>query len=373
MAVLCQTVIRMIEALAPTGLAEQWDNIGLLVGDPQEPVKGVLVALDLNHEVIEEALAKEADFILVHHPPIFQPLKKLTTKEPVGKLLLQAVRQGLHICAAHTNLDKVIGGVSDQLAEVLGLTGTEPLSSTKKELNYKLVVFVPETHEYQVRKAIGDAGAGFIGNYSHCTFRAPGTGTFLPQAGANPFLGQVGEMEEAAEYRLETIVPEKLLPSVIDAMLEAHPYEEVAYDVYPLAVEGAVKGGLGRIGNLENPVSEEELIQLVKKRLQLTGLKVVPGTGEPIQRVAVCGGSGGSLVQVAFQKGAQALITGDVGYHEGQLAQSLGLTVIDAGHGPTEKVVLPWLQNRIEQALTLRKEVLPVFVSQVNTDPWRFY
>src|SRR5690606_11145704 len=126
-------------------------------------------------------------------------------------------------------------------------------SGTEKERNYKLVVFVPETHEYQVRKAIGDAGAGFIGNYSHCTFRTPGTGTFLPQAGANPFLGQVGEMEEAAEFRLETIVPEGLLSPVIDAMLKAHPYEEVAYDVYPLAVEGAVQGSLGRVGNLENP------------------------------------------------------------------------------------------------------------------------
>lgn len=373
MAVLCQTLIKIVEELAPIHLAEQWDNVGLLVGDPQEQVNGVLVALDFNHEVLDEALEKGANFIVVHHPPIFQPIKRLTAGGPEGKLLLQAIKQGVHVYAAHTNLDKVIDGVSDQLAKVLGLTSVEPLSSTAREPSFKLVVFVPETHEYQVRKAIGDAGAGFIGNYSHCTFRAPGTGTFLPQSGANPFLGQVGEMEEAAEFRLETIVPKSLLSAVMDAMMKAHPYEEVAYDVYPLAIEGSVQGGLGRVGNLEKPLDEGRLIQLVKERLHVSHLKVVPGSRKNIQRVAVCGGSGGSLVETACQKGAQALITGDVDYHEGQLAQSLGIMIIDAGHGPTERVVLPWLQQQLEQVLTLRKEALPVFASQVNTDPWRFY
>lgn len=373
MAVSCRTLIKAIEKLAPPRLAEKWDNVGLLVGDPQGEVTGVLIALDLTHEVIEEAMTVKANFILVHHPPIFHPLKRLTTTEPEGRVLLAALRHNIHVYAAHTNLDKVLGGVSDQLAHVLGLTDLKPLSSPETEPQFKLVVFVPESHEEQVRKAIGDAGAGFIGNYSHCTFRTPGTGTFLPREGADPYLGQVGRIEEAAEYRLETIVPKRLLSPVIEAMLNAHPYEEVAYDLYPLALEEPVMGALGRVGRLEQPITEEQLIALVKERLQLSSVKVVPGSGDSVQQVAVCGGSGGSLVRSAAQKGAQVLITGDVGYHEGQLAQSLGLMVIDAGHGPTERVVLPWLKIQLQQAFAGNGEILPVFHSQVNTDPWRFY
>ncbi|HHW07790.1 MAG TPA: Nif3-like dinuclear metal center hexameric protein [Clostridia bacterium] len=373
MAVHCQRLISLLEELAPVSLAENWDNVGLLVGDPQAGVEGVLVALDLTQGVIDEALRQECNFILVHHPPIFHPLKRLTAADPEARLLMEAIRNGLNIYAAHTNLDKAPGGVNDRLAQVLGLVDAEILSAQVKEQHYKLVVFVPETHEKEVRQAIGDAGAGFIGNYSYCTFRTRGTGTFLPLEGANPYLGRVGRVEEAAEYRLETIVPERILGKVVQAMLEAHPYEEVAYDLYPLAVTGTPKGGLGRVGNLAEPLPPAQFIEFVKERLSLAAVKVVPGRHELVRRVAVCGGSGGRLIKDAVKRGAQAFITGDVDYHEGQLAESLGLMVIDAGHGATEKVVLPWLAEQLHHLLTTHNLAVPVVLAATNTDPWRCY
>lgn len=372
MAVRCQTLIDLLEDIAPTGLAESWDNVGLLVGDPQAGIEGVLVALDLTQEVIEEAVNKQCNFVLLHHPPIFQPLKRLTSSNPEAKLILSAAKNGLNLYAAHTNLDKALGGVNDRLAQVLALNNTEILSAKVKEQHYKLVVFVPETHEKEVRQAIGDAGAGFIGNYSHCTFRAKGTGTFLPQSGADPFLGEVGQMEEVAEFRLETIVPEKILGKVLQAMLKAHPYEEVAYDLYPLAALGTPKGGLGRIGSLPEPLPPEDLIALVKEKLSISSVRVVPGTHELIRRVAVCGGSGGGLIKEAARKGAQAFITGDIDYHEGQLAESLGLMLVDAGHGATEKVVLPFLVEQLNNLLNEHNLAIPVILSAANTDPWHF-
>lgn len=373
MAVRCQTLIDLVEDIAPTSLAENWDNVGLLVGDPHAGIEGVLVALDLTQEVIEEALNKQCNFVILHHPPIFQPLKKLTASNPETKLILTAAQYGLNIYAAHTNLDKAPGGVNDRLAQVLSLNNVEILSAKVKEKHYKLVVFVPETHEKEVRQAMGDAGAGFIGNYSHCTFRARGTGTFLPQSGADPFLGEVGQMEEVAEFRLETIVPENILGKVLQAMMAAHPYEEVAYDLYPLANAGTPRSGLGRVGSLPEPLSPEDLIALVKEKLSISSVKAVPGTHELIQRVAVCGGAGGSLIKEAARKGAQAFITGDVDYHEGQLAESLGLMLIDAGHGTTEKVVLPFLAEQLNALLKERNLEIPIILSAVNTDPWRFY
>jgi len=235
------------------------------------------------------------------------------------------------------------------------------------------VVFVPESHEKEVRQALGDAGAGFIGNYSHCTFRAQGTGTFLPREGANPYLGTVGQVEEVAEFRLETIVPEGILNQVVQAMLQAHPYEEVAYDLYPLANAGKPANGLGRVGDLPEPMSPERFLAFVKERLSITAVRAVPGRPSLIRRVALCGGSGGSLIKEAVKKGAQAFVAGDLNYHEGHLAQSLGLMLIDAGHGPTEKVVLPWLAEQLQQKLAASNLAVPVALTTVNTDPWRFY
>lgn len=373
MAILCQTLMNIIEEMAPLGLAEDWDNVGLVLGDPQAKIEGVLIALDLNLGVVEEAQKEGTNFILVHHPPIFQGLKKINASEPQGKMLLKAMGYGLNVYAAHTNLDKVFGGVSDELARNIGLSEIEILVPGEEQKLYKLVVFVPKSHEGELRQAIGDAGAGFIGNYSHCTFRASGTGTFLPKAGAEPYLGKIGVEEEVLEFRLETIVPEDCLAAVLKAMFVAHPYEEVAYDLYFLANKSKPVAGLGRIGNLPGPLTLEALVGLVKNKLEIPNVKVVGGSAKSISRVAVCGGSGGSVIREAVSGGAQVLITGDVDYHQGQDAESLGLAIIDAGHGPTEKVILPRLASYLSANFISHKLMSPVLISKVNTDPWRYY
>lgn len=368
----CGKFVEIIEELVPASLAEPWDNQGLLLGDPEVELTGALIALDFQKDVLKEALDLNANFLLVHHPPIFKPLKRLVASGSEGKLLLSAAKAGLNIYAAHTSLDKVLGGVSDALADLLGLRDLEVLTAYEIEKNYKLVVFVPETHEPRVRKAMGDAGAGFIGNYSHCTFRTKGIGTFLPQSEANPYLGQIGLEEEVAEFRLETIVPESGLKEVLKAMLESHPYEEVAYDLYLLNNSGQPKAGLGRLGYLNRPMTWQEFVQFIKGTLSLSHVKVVKGD-EPIHKVAVLGGSGGKMIEIAARRGAQALITGDVNYHQGQYAQSLGLTVIDAGHYGTEKVVLPSLKEGLTELLTVRNSSLPIYLSKINTNPWFYY
>ena len=242
MSVTCQEIMDIMERLAPCQLAEEWDNVGLLIGDPGDRVEGVLVSLDLTAPVLAEASAKGANLILVHHPPIFRPLKELRTDTPLGKLLADVLKEKMQVYAAHTNLDVAPLGVSQQLARKLELVETRILQPAGEDKLFKLVVFVPESHEAHVRKSLGDAGAGWIGNYSHCTFRTAGKGTFRPLEGADPFLGRVGQLEEAAEYRLETIVPQSRLQEVIKAMLASHPYEEVAYDLYPLSNRGRAYG-----------------------------------------------------------------------------------------------------------------------------------
>lgn len=369
----CQELLSFLDSLAPFKLAESWDNCGLLVGDPRQEVKGILVCLDVNEDVVEEALEQGSNVIVSHHPLIFKPLKSLRLDRSPGRLLAQIIKNDLQVIAVHTNYDQAKAGVSAQLAHRLGLENTQVLQPKTLEPLYKLVVFVPAEYDAQVRKALGDAGAGHIGNYSHCTFRAAGTGTFLPLEGTNPFIGSQGQLEEAAEYRVETIVPESLLSKVIEAMLAAHPYEEVAYDLFPLANQQK-EYGFGCVGSLSAPLKLKDLAGEVKSRLSLAAVRVAGDWEQEISQVAVCGGSGKSLIPVAAKSGAQVLITGELGHHDAQLAQELGLALIDAGHYATEAVSLPFLADAIKQELT-EKEVaeIPVVISQREKDPWQFF
>lgn len=368
----CAELLNLLNELAPLKLAEQWDNCGLLVGDPRQEVKGILVCLDVSHNVLEEALTQGANVILSHHPLIFKPLKGLRLDKPQGQILARIIKNDLQIIALHTNYDQAREGVSVQLARILGLVDTQVLQPKDLEKLYKLVVFVPTDYEAQVREAMGNAGAGHIGNYSHCTFRAAGTGTFLPLEGTNPFLGTQGQLEEAAEYRLETIVPESLLSQVIEAMLAAHPYEEVAYDLIPLAnrQEGY---GLGRVGRLPAPLKLRDFVQQVKSQLSLSAVKVAGDPEREITQVAVCGGSGKSLIPLAAQAGAQVLVTGELGHHDAQLAQELGLALVDAGHYATEAVSLPFLVEALKDKLEKGGFRIPVVLSQKEQDPWQVF
>ncbi len=339
MPVKCRTIMAAMERLAPHELAAGWDNVGLLVGSPEQEISSLLVALDVTPEVAARAAAAGVDMIVVHHPLIFKNLKAIRTDTPPGRTLATLLAAGIAAYAAHTNLDAADGGVNDILAARLGLTDLRPLAAEGRERLLKLAVFVPEGHVEAVRTAITAAGAGHIGNYSHCTFQTPGTGTFLPLAGTKPFTGKQGQLEYAAEYRLETIMPAGVAAAVVDAMLKAHPYEEVAYDIYTLNNPGRAFG-LGRVGRLAAPESFPAFSDRVKTALGLTQVKVAGPTDRQVGTVAVCGGSGADLLAAATTAGADVLVTGDVKYHEAMDAAAIGLTVVDAGHFATERPVL---------------------------------
>ncbi|MHB9144166.1 MAG: Nif3-like dinuclear metal center hexameric protein [Symbiobacteriia bacterium] len=342
-----------IEERAPRRLAEDWDNPGLMWGDPRAEVKRVLLAVDGTDAVLAEAAAAGAGLVVLHHPSIWKDVKHLRTDEPLGRRVEFCLKRGIAVYAAHTNYDAALPGMSDSLARRLGLAEAAVLHVTQRDPLLKLVVFVPQGHENGVRDAIAAAGAGLIGNYSHCTFQAAGTGTFLPHEGATPFIGRVGSLERAAEVRLETIVPQSLSHRVVAAMRRAHPYEEPAYDLIPLENEGAARG-VGRVGRLAAPVPLVELIDQVKAVCQVNSVRLVGDSHRQVQRVAVCGGDGSDFVRAASRAGAEVLVTGDISHHEALDALDLGLSIIDAGHFGTEwpgmADLADWLGERLQAA-----------------------
>ena len=349
-----------VERIAPTALAESWDNSGLQVGDPAARASRVLVALTPLPEVFEEAEETGADFLLFHHPLIFPAVERLDTGSYPGNLLARAVRGERTVYAAHTSFDAAPGGVSVALAAALGLRGQLRVLSPRGSMR-KLVVFVPEENAEDVAEALSAAGAGVIGDYTRCTFRTPGTGTFLPGEGTDPHIGERGTLERAREIRLETVVPAHAARRAVEAATAAHPYEEVALDVYP--VEGNPEGcGYGRIGALPQPLTAEDLRGHVSDALGFPARLVAdPEPDRPLESIAVLGGSGGSFVREAAASGTQAYVSGDLDYHDALLAESLGLAAIDAGHAATELPSLEPLAGRLAELVDV-----PVGVSRVR-------
>lgn len=336
-------VVKIMEKHFPLHLAQKWDNCGLMLGTLDKEVKKVLLCLDLDGENIEKVIAYGPDLVITHHPLFFREFKRIDYSNPQGQLIKKLVQHDICVYSAHTNLDAAENGVNQILAEILGLSDIKPLFAEVSEKLYKLAVFVPHSHVEEVRRAINGAGAGYIGNYSDCSFRTPGIGTFKPGEGTNPFIGEKGRVEEVEEYRLETVVPESLLSCVIAAMLEAHPYEEVAYDVYRLENQGKIYS-IGRQGFLAEESALADYARELKNRLELKWLKIAGSPDKRIKKVAVVGGAGMSLVsRLPFD--IDLLITGDVKYHEAKEALSRGLAVIDAGHQETEEIVLPYVVN----------------------------
>jgi dinuclear metal center YbgI/SA1388 family protein len=365
-----RTLIDRFEEWVPKNLAFDGDRIGLLIGTLDKKVKKVMVTLDVLENVADEAAAKQVDLIVAHHPVIFHPLKKVLSDQGQGKIVTKCIQNNIAVYAAHTNLDVADGGVNDLLVESLKLGPTEILKPTYTEPLYKLVVYVPEDHVAKVRQAIGKAGAGAIGRYSHCTFTAMGTGTFLPGEQTHPFIGTPGTLERVHEGRLETIVPEHLLDHVLREMLAAHPYEEAAYDVFPMKNQGK-RYGLGRIGKLAQPVRFGDYCERVKKLLHLDGLRAVGDLDEPVQTIAVSGGDGNSLIPYAGERGADVLISGDIYYHTAHDALLSGLKVIDAGHyieSVMKRGVQRFFQNVVERAASDTE----VIVSESVTNPFHF-
>jgi len=353
-------IAEAVERIAPAPLSESWDNCGLQVGRAEAEASRVLVALTPLEAVFDEAEEKGADFLLFHHPLIFQPIRSVDTGSYPGNLVSRAVRQDTAVYASHTSYDAAPGGVSAALAEALGLRGPFEVVSPRGSLR-KLVIFVPEENADAVADALSREGAGIIGEYTRCTFRTPGTGTFLGSEATNPYLGEQGRLEKVEEIRLETVVPAYAARRAAAAATAAHPYEEAALDFYP--VDGHPEGcGYGRVGTLPELMSPEELSEHVAASLGFPARLVAnPRRGRGIERVAVLGGSGGSFVSQATACGAQAYVTGDLDYHDALLADSLGLTAIDAGHAATELPSLLPLARRLADLLDI-----PVEVSRVR-------
>lgn len=362
-------IIQLFERFAPKTLAMEGDKIGLQIGRLNKKVERVMIALDVLENVIDEAIEKNVQLIIAHHPPIFRPLKNIITDTYQGRMLEKLLKHDIAVYAAHTNLDVAKGGVNDWLAEALGIEETEVLVPTFENKLKKLVVFVPDSHERLIRQVLGNAGAGFIGNYSHCSFSAGGTGRFLPGEGTNPYLGKPGQLEEAEEVRIETIIPEPLLRKTITAMIKAHPYEEVAYDIYPLENKGEVLG-LGRIGKVPE-MTLGEFADKVKAALELERVRVIGDLNAKIKKAAVLGGDGNKYYSHAKFKGADVYITGDIYYHTAHDAMMDGLNMIDPGHN-VEKVMKKGLTKTLQKMCQDAGFTVEIFPSAVDTNPFKF-
>lgn len=362
-------ILGLLNSLYPPSLAEDWDNVGLQVGESAALVDKVLVCLDAEEAAIAKAEECGAQLVISHHPLIFRPLKRLTPGDEVGRVLFRAIRNGIAVISAHTNLDRAADGLNDWLAERLGLEEMTPLERVADGDLIKLVVYVPAGHEASVMDALFAAGAGQIGAYDRCSFRTVGTGSFRPGDGTEPFIGRQGEAEEVEEFRLETILPQALAAKVVAKMLKAHPYEEVAYDLIPLRNERQ-DIGLGRIGRLPQPLEVDEFVAQIKEKLGLTSLRVAGSVQGKLSKIAVCGGSGVSLFGEAHRQGADCLVTGDVKYHDAQRARAEGLLLIDAGHFGTEHLMVTELSKRLREAAEKRQFPLEVIEMENESDPF---
>jgi dinuclear metal center YbgI/SA1388 family protein len=361
-------ILGIINKIAPPALAENWDNVGLQVGDPGKEVTRIMVALDPGPQSVTAALENSCQLLLTHHPLIFKPLKRISTNDETGRLIHSAISGGLSIISAHTNYDTVGSGVNDLLAAALGVTGCRPLKVVLREELLKLVVFFPVTHKEQLMEALLPF-SGISSNYAECSFRVSGQGTFRPLEGARPFLGTVGELERVEEIRFEIPVRKPELQAVLKALRKAHPYEEPAFDIIPLLNEGACEG-LGRVGNLEAPVLLRDFAAAVKERLGLAALRVVGDIEQKISKVALCGGSGSSLLRDAVREGADLFLTGDIKYHDAREAQALGIALLDAGHFATERLMIQGLSIRLEKEFAKRKLEVEVLRCTEELDPF---
>ncbi|MBI4831924.1 MAG: Nif3-like dinuclear metal center hexameric protein [Candidatus Lindowbacteria bacterium] len=355
-------IVEIMRQLAPPHLALEGDNIGLQT--PCAPrVDRVMLALEVDARVVGEAKRRGAGLIIAHHPVIYRKLERIADTDISERVLVAAIRNETGIFIAHTNLDCAPGGVNDVLAQRLELRNARPLKVTREERNYKVAVFVPEDHADKVRAAMCDAGAGHIGEYSYCSFQSPGTGTFIPSEDATPFAGAVGALNKENELRLEVLVPEGSLTNALAAMRIAHPYEEVAYDVYELANPGRAFG-MGRIGELPEAVAFKDYVELVKRRLGVKKVKIVGRGQAKIRRVAACGGGGGDMIASVLAEKADGFVTGEVNYHKMLTADAFGLCVVEAGHGATERIVLPALAENLHR----RIPEVEIILSRVKTD-----
>lgn len=363
-------IIGLFEKWSPKRYALEGDANGLHIGQLNRPVEKVLVTLDVNEKVVDEAIEKGANLIIAHHPPIFSPLKNITTDTPQGRMFEKCIKHDISVYAAHTNLDVAQGGVNDMLAERLRLKDTKVLEHTYSEPLYKLVVFIPVTHADDMRQELGKAGAGAIGDYSNCSFSSTGVGRFTPGNNANPYIGEVGIEELVQEEKIEVMIPGSLKTQVLKAMFAVHPYEEPAYDILMLE-QRTNELGLGRVGILSEKTTLDEFAEFVKVVFNVPALRFVGDPMTEIKKVAVLGGDGNKYIFAAKRSGADVLVTGDLYYHVAHDAEALGLAVVDPGHN-IEKVMIEGVVKYMQKACGEAKFDVEFIESEIITEPFRF-
>lgn len=343
-------VLDILRGLAPESLAEDWDKVGLHVGDPAQTVSKAMLCIDLTEPVLDEAIAAGVELIVAYHPPIFSPLSSVTTGDVKSRIIYRAVREGVAIYSPHTALDAAEGGVNDWLAAGLGKGKVRPIRPTAAAGGYKVVVFVPHDDADAVRDAMAAAGGGNIGDYSACSFGVAGEGTFRGGDSTNPAVGQRGRFERVSELRMEMVVNRAALAGVVAAMVEAHPYEEPAFDVYRVenAKPQAAATGQGRVVELDEPVTLDALVARIAKRLKVKHLDVAKAGRGKVRRVGLCAGAGGSLL--ADSGDIDAFFTGEMRHHDVLAAVADGVSVILAGHTQTERPYLATYRKRIAAA-----------------------
>jgi len=359
-------IISYLEAVCPPAYQENYDNCGLITGNTEQEIKGALLCLDSTENVVDEAIKLKCNLIIAHHPILFSPIKKLTGKTYSERVIIKAIKNDIAIYAMHTNLDSIHTGVNHKIAEKIGLKDLSILSP-KKGILKKLVTFCPTNKADEVRTAIFAAGAGVIGNYDECSFNAEGTGTFKANHAANPYVGKKGKRHNEKEERIETIFTVEKQSAIVSALLNAHPYEEVAYDIYSLDNTHPCVGS-GMIGTLPKPMAEKDFLTHLKKAMKLECIRHSPLLGKKIERVALCGGSGSFLLPDALAKGAQVLVTADFKYHQFFDADSK-LVIADIGHYESE-------QFTPEIIYALLKEKFTTFAlqfSKTNTNPVNYF
>ena len=361
-----QQIINVLETVAPLQLQESYDNSGLVYGNPNKMIKKAIAALDLTEDVLDEAITLNAELIILHHPPIFKPIKRLSHHDITSQLLIQAIKADIAIYACHTNLDNVLWGVNGEIATRLGIEQFEvlaPMNGTHQ----KLITFVPIENLEAVREALFSIGAGAIGNYHECSFITSGEGTFLPMEGANPWIGKIGHRHTEKESRLEVLFPIHMKQQILDSLHKAHPYETVAYDLVSLDNTFS-QFGAGVIGNLPESVEEEQLLEILKLTFKTGTIRHNPLTKRTIRKIALCGGAGKSLINNALSKKADAYITADLSYHDFFIPGNRML-LADIGHYESEQ----FTSDRLVAILNEKFPNFAVLKSGVNTNPVNYF
>lgn len=360
-------VVQCIEAFAPPSLQEDYDNSGLLVGEGTEEVKGVLLSLDCTESIIEEAIANGCNLVIAHHPIVFKGLKRITGSNYVERTVLLAIRHRVAIYACHTNLDNVWQGVNKMLADKLELSLNRKILRPISNRLLKLVTYIPSDHAKKVTDALFEAGAGQIGDYSECAFSVTGIGSFNPGMGTRPFIGEPSKRELVEETKVEVVLPDFQRDRILKALFQAHPYEEVAYDLYRLENRWE-QSGSGLLGQLSQAIGEREFLEKLANVFNVKAIKHSPLLGKKVQKIAVCGGSGSFLIKDAIKSGADVFVTADVKYHEFFDAEGK-LVIMDIGHFETEQFTPEIFYSIISEKFS----TFAVRLSKTDTNPVNYF